>query len=148
MLFDNVDNRNDKGEIVQAFDYEQAYRMRSDGQSYEEIAEFFDVQVKTVKQHLWGKFPEDKAIDAYKKNLPNELMKKQKVILESITVESIAAAPLKDKAMAFGILFDKTRLEEGKSTENIAHKYSDMIERIHAKRKNNSVIDVEVSKQP
>lgn len=148
MLFDNVDNRNDKGEIVQAFDYEQAYRMREEGQTYEEIAEFFDVGIKAVKHHLWGKFPEDKAIDDYKKNLPKVLLGKQKVILDSITEESIAAAPLKDKAMAFGILFDKTRLEEGKSTENIAHKYSDMIERIHAKRKSNSVIDVEVSEQP
>lgn len=148
MLFDNIENKNAEGKVVATFDYDKAYQMRTDGHTYNEIAEFFDTEVETVKRHLWGKFPEDKAIDDFKKNLPTELRKKQKVILDSITTESIASAPLKDKAMAFGILFDKTRLEENKSTENVAHNYSDMVERIHEKRAKHRVIDVEVPKQP
>lgn len=147
MLFDNIENKNDKGEIVATFDFDKACKMREEGKTYEEISEFFGTEVQTLKNHLWGKFPEDQAIDKFKKNLPNELRKKQKIILDSITETSIASAPLKDKAMAFGILFDKTRLEEGKSTENVAHQYSDMVERIHAKRAQHRVIDVETPKQ-
>ncbi len=144
MLFDTNENKNFDGQIVQSFDFNKACEMRTDGKSYKEIAEFFGVQIETVKNHLYGHFKEDKELEAFKNNLAEHLTKKEKAILDSIDDDTIRSATLKDRILSYGIIFDKRRLEEGKSTENIAHNYGDLVERVHADRKKNRIIDAEV----
>ncbi len=45
----------------------------------------------------------------------------QRKIIKSITASDIKEAKLKDRVVAFGVLYDKERLERGLSTENIAY---------------------------
>lgn len=145
MLFKPSDeNRNFEGKVVDSFDFKKAVDMRKNAQSYEEIAEFFNTSVDVVKKHLLGHFDEDRKLEAFKKQKADELVKKQKMILDSIDDDTIQAATLKERAVALDLLIKNSRLEENKSTENVAHSYGEMVERVHAKRKANRVVDAEV----
>lgn len=61
--------------------------------------------------------------ETYKKNRSNVLAVGQQMIMSEVAAGEFkiqSARDLKDAATAFGILYDKERLEEGKSTQNIA----------------------------
>ena len=60
----------------------------------------------------------------YKDHRADILSSYQQIILNSITPEDLKKAGLSQKMMAYGVLYDKERLERGQSTENIA--YADM----------------------
>ena len=63
-------------------------------------------------------------LQLYKDHRADILSSYQQLILNSITPEDLKKAGLSQKMMAFGVLYDKERLERGQSTENIA--YADM----------------------
>lgn len=67
------------------------------------------------------------------------LTQKQKLILDALTEDKIEAAPVKDLALLFDKVFDKQRLLQGQSTENISMKYSGIVEEIHRRRAQNAV---------
>ena len=63
-------------------------------------------------------------LQLYKDHRADILSSYQQLILNSITPEDLKKAGLSQKMMAYGVLYDKERLERGQSTENIA--YADM----------------------
>ena len=63
-------------------------------------------------------------LTTYKNQRADILASYQQIILNSITNEDLQKAGLSQKMMAYGVLYDKERLERGQSTENIA--YADM----------------------
>lgn len=69
------------------------------------------------------------------KNFRGELMAaKQKEVLDALTPQKLALAEVKDLAFLFDKLFINERLEEEKSTVNIAGKFSSLVEDIHRGR--------------
>ena len=77
----------------------------------------------------------DEAIETtnhYRSNRGFLLSLEQNRIRHSITNADLKRAGLRDKVISIGVLFDKERLEEGKSTENIASIHS-AIEAIQSK---------------
>ena len=46
---------------------------------------------------------------------------KQRQMLEAITPDKLEAASAKDLSISFGVMYDKSRLEEGKSTANVSY---------------------------
>jgi hypothetical protein len=59
-----------------------------------------------------------KKVNTYKKLRADILAGTQGRIIENITEEDLSKAGLKDKAIAFGVFFDKERLERNQSTAN------------------------------
>jgi hypothetical protein len=57
------------------------------------------------------------------------LAAKQAQLLEhGLTPEKMAKMSPRDAAISFGVLFDKERLETGKSTQNMAHSFAKLVE--------------------
>lgn len=57
------------------------------------------------------------------------LAAKQAQLLEhGLTPEKMAKMSPRDAAISFGVLFDKERLETGKSTQNMAHSFARLVE--------------------
>jgi hypothetical protein len=63
---------------------------------------------------------ESKEVQDYKDHRADIFSGIQNKILKSVTEEDIQKASLQVKAMAFGVLYDKERLERGQSTENVS----------------------------
>jgi len=61
---------------------------------------------------------EIEALPSFKKNRGDMLAMVQNKLLNSVTIEDIKGASLLQKLSAFGILYDKERLETGQSTNN------------------------------
>ena len=59
-------------------------------------------------------------LDNSRKNKSDSLEIMQEMLLGSITPEKIKGATLQQTATSYGILFDKQRLQDGKSTDNIS----------------------------
>lgn len=64
-------------------------------------------------------------LQKYKDHRADILASYQQIILNSFTKEDLKKAGLSQKIMAYGVLYDKERLERGQSTDNIA--YMDMV---------------------
>ena len=64
----------------------------------------------------------------YKNQRADILASYQQIILNSITSEDLQKAGLSQKMMAYGVLYDKERLERGESTHNIASIHGDIQE--------------------
>ena len=60
------------------------------------------------------------SLEKYKKNRANVLALIQSKIINSISDAEIKKANLQQKMWAFGVLYDKERLETGRSTQNIS----------------------------
>jgi ATP-dependent protease HslVU (ClpYQ) ATPase subunit len=72
-----------------------------------------------------------KKVNTYKKLKADILAGTQGRIIEAITDEDLTKAGLRDKAIAFGVLYDKERLERGQSTQNIS--LANVVERMDKK---------------
>lgn len=66
------------------------------------------------------------------------LAKKQKEIIEALTPEKLQRATVRDLASLYDTMFDKQRLLQGQSTENISMKFSGIVEEIHRRRESNA----------
>ena len=60
-------------------------------------------------------------LEHYKNHRADILASYQQIILNSLTPKDLEKAALSQKIMAYGVLYDKERLERGQSTENIAY---------------------------
>lgn len=101
-------------------DVQKALELRLKGLSYEDIGKHFGVSKMAVCKRLKDRLP-DKRVDleAFKRNRADLLASKQKLILDSMTQEQIEKIPPQSRPTAFGILYDKERLERGQSTQNV-----------------------------
>lgn len=79
-------------------------------------------------------------LETFKSNKSNVLHYKQKKMLEQITPKKMESASVRDLCVAFGILYEKQRLEDGESTQN----HSVLSARLDAAKRRLKTIDAEV----
>lgn len=88
--------------------------------SCQEIGDIVGRDKSNVSRALRRYGFEMKGLGRYKDNRADILAGFQNRILEAIDSNKLDKASLKDIALSYGILYDKERLERGKSTENVA----------------------------
>lgn len=89
-------------------------------QSPSAIAEISGCAPATASQAISRYIKDVKALEDYKKNRADILAEKQREVLAALCPADIKKASGKDKAMIYGIFYDKERLERGESTSNLA----------------------------
>jgi DNA-binding CsgD family transcriptional regulator len=120
----------EKKELVQSeakksIDVQKALKLKLLGNSYQEIADILGCSKQGVhaaltkfETFLGGLNQGD--LQAYAEERRSILNSAELTLLRSVVdEEAIKKAPLASRVMAFGIMYDKRRLEEGKSTENL-----------------------------
>jgi len=132
---------------------DDALIMYENNASLQEIARVYDTSAQNVQAFLNKKHPE-----ARLKYMKNKIFTKhktaymetaQKKMLENITDEKLENASVKDLTTSYGILYDKTRLENNQSTINIEgliEKESEANEEIDAKTKRLEELEALLSK--
>jgi transposase len=106
-------------------DVTKALKLRIQGNTLAEIGTIFGVSESAVCQSLkrFDAFLKDIQqgdLQAYTEERKSILNAAEMTLLRSCLQEdAIQKAPLASRVMAFGVLYDKRRLEEGKSTENL-----------------------------
>jgi hypothetical protein len=116
----------EKKRVINRIDIQKALKLRLQGNTFEEIGTVLGVSKQAVEQRLDG-FKEFFRgitgigdINAYAEERKQILSAAEQTLLRSVLDEqAIQKAPLASRVMAFGVLYDKRRLEEGKSTENL-----------------------------
>ena len=87
--------------------------------SYAEIARMQDVSPQAIHQKIKDLIPQEELKD-FKEHRADILSGMQLKIISSIDNETLNKAPLASRATAFGIFYDKERLERGLSTSNVS----------------------------
>ena len=104
---------------------ETLLELRKKNLSYSQIASILNIHPKSVQKRLTPILQDIELTEKYSRNRVDILQYKQRQVLQYITPAKLAKESPSRLAVAYGILFDKERLESGKSTQNIA--YLDMI---------------------
>ena len=103
-------------------DLERVAELRiKNGLSHREIGKVLDVDPATVCRALKRIGLDGDGsnhLKTYKAHRAEILASQQLRILESLTDEKLSKASARDLAIVFGTLYDKERLERGKSTQN------------------------------
>ena len=89
--------------------------------SITETAKLLNSSKSNISERLSKAGYRPKYLDHYKSNRADILSSYQQIILNSLTPKDLEKAGLSQKMMAFGILYDKERLERDKSTHNISY---------------------------
>lgn len=87
--------------------------------THQELADTQGLARSTVTKVLLRYGIEKEKLDEFKTNRADIMAGLQEKILQSITTGDLEKASLQQRMMAFGILYDKERLETGKSTTNV-----------------------------
>lgn len=108
-------------------DLAQALKLRFTNKlSYREIGRYLGVSGQAVEQSLnnfLAELPTGNELEAFKDNRLDLLNSLQlKAYKQLMKGNKLSDAKALDLAKILGISYDKTRLEEGKSTQNIAYK--------------------------
>ena len=88
--------------------------------SIRKIAEVAGVAKSTAQQYLTKYGINKHDLDMFVDNRIDIVRSKQQMILDALTPAVVSKAPMRDLAVAYGILLDKDRLESGQSTSNVA----------------------------
>jgi len=104
---------------------ERIIELRKKHLSCAEIAKILGCSKPNIVQRLHKISEELDLTDHYVNNRSKILAFQQRRIIQSITDADLKKAGLRDKVISTGILFDKERLEEGKSTSIVF--YADLI---------------------
>lgn len=106
-------------------DVAKALELRLKGLSYRDIAVFFNCSHSSVAERLKPYVQgDDIDLETFKKNRADILTMKQGQVLAALNTEDIQKASGRDKAIIFGTLYDKERLERGLTTSNQAVLYA------------------------
>lgn len=103
-------------------DKDKFKRLFKAGLTHEEIADFFGVARNNVSimakklQVESGRYTPEQ----FKARMETEMLNRMQLILGAMDPQKIERASLSQLIMAFGILFDKVRLNRGESTQNVA----------------------------
>ncbi len=101
-------------------DVSKAIELKFKGCTYREIAQYFNCDHTLVLRALkpyFGGFEGD--LSSYVDRRADVLAGVQARALQALTDAKLKGASARDLAVMYGILFDKERLERGKSTQNI-----------------------------
>lgn len=101
-------------------DLVKAIELRSKGLTLQDIGDHFNVTKQAIHAMFKRHIPYIEVVDEIRSARSNILTAKGIELLLSLTPSDIKEMPAGSRAMAFGILFDKERLEMEKSTENIS----------------------------
>jgi hypothetical protein len=104
---------------------EKLIEYKSKGLSNADIAKIVGIDQSGVSRRIKSIAEDIDNTKLFQKHRSSYFAFKSREILQAITSADILKAGLRDKVVAASILFDKERLESGKSTQNIA--YLDMI---------------------
>ena len=91
------------------------------GLSLTDTGKLLGTHKSNVSRRLKAAGYRPKYLQHYKDHRADILASYQQIILNSINPEDLKKAGLSQKMMAYGVLYDKERLERGQSTENIAY---------------------------
>lgn len=110
---------------VAKVDIEEAFKLRMQhGLSYQKIADKFGVSKQAVQQRLQGftaLLNDPEAQRVYNQNTANLLKSGSRLLFTDILDESKREkASLNNTAYAFNVLYQASRLEEGKSSLNVS----------------------------
>ena len=92
---------------------------REPSMSRREIAKELKVSRNTVDKALGKLLEFNEEIELFRKQKPDILDSKLALILKAIDTKKVSEAKLRDLAVSAGIIFDKSRLEQGLSTANV-----------------------------
>lgn len=97
-------------------------RLHMAGLNHDEIAEFFGVSRVAVTKMVgkMGLEAPKYTPEEFKGRMEHEMLDRMNKLLGSMSADKIASASLSQLIMAFGILYDKVRLQRGESTQNVA----------------------------
>ena len=102
-------------------DVSKALKMYMAGVPQVDIAKVFGVSRQAVSNALKPfKIKHPEAIQAYEQNKAELLSEKELMALEALDEEKLKKASGRDLAIIYGTLFDKNRLERGKSSQNLS----------------------------
>jgi len=110
-----------KKNLAKKIDLEKAIELRLKGVALEDIGVRFGVSRqavhKALKPYLDG---DDIDLETWKQRRADILAHKQAVTLSKLNPADIEKASPRDKAVIFGVLYDKERLERNQSTSNVS----------------------------
>ncbi len=104
---------------------EKMLDLKARGLTYQEIGDLCGgLSRQAVHRRIGGHLTDDEKLERYKTRRADLLAATQERILSSIDDETISKANLQSKALAYGVLFDKERLERNLSTSNLSEHIS------------------------
>lgn len=135
-------DKSKKGKLKHTVDVVKCIDLYMKGVSVKDIAVTQNINPENKRAVLWlskwiNKYKPDidrNKVAVFKEFRTEFMQQKQQELLEGMTQEKIDAASVKDLAFAHDKLFASERLQENKSTQNVAHKYSSLVEEIHSNR--------------
>ena len=101
-------------------DLPKAANLRAEGHKYVEIAAIFGVTEGAMKQALSRYTNAAREVDMFRNSRADILAELQKILLNSIDLQTIEKADLAKRVSAIARLYEIERLEQDKSTANIA----------------------------
>ena len=124
-------------------DAEQAFKMRKSGMGWKEIADALKKEgepavhpitvsraVKRIASDTSDLFAKNYSRSMTKRNRESILAEKHIMALEAITPNKLKEASAKDNAMTSKMLHEQWRLENNKSTKNIAVSFAQLVEQV------------------
>lgn len=105
--------------VQASWDIARAVALFTRGASYAEIGSVMGVSKQAIHHRIRGIVPDVARVSAARQYRADMLAEVTSDILSSIDEKAIKSAGLKDRAMTYGILYDKERLERGESTQNV-----------------------------
>ena len=122
-----------KRSIPKNIPIETLIQLDRQGLTYDEIGK----RVGLSKWSVWQRFKTagyiSEHLQAYRDSRADVLAYYQQQILSSLSEADLKKASLQVKIMAFGILYDKERLERGQSTSNISA-ITSIIQAVHERK--------------
>lgn len=107
-------------DLMATWETGKALQLRMSGMSFGDIAKYFATPKATVIQRLRPFLGKIDDVKTYKDHRADILSAQQLRVISAITEADIKKASLRDKVIAAATLYDKERLERGKSTGNIS----------------------------
>lgn len=90
------------------------------GCSHGQVAKICGVSRQAISSLVKNHALDPEAVAHFRKHKGAIMDAMQARLIGSITDSDVARMPPRDRILAFGILYDKTRLEKGESTSNIS----------------------------
>jgi transposase len=103
---------------------EEMVGLKAKGLSLAQIGKMAGISKQAVSQRLKASGLDPEAIGQFKRDKSLILHAKQKILLEHITPERVKTMTVRDATVSLGIIYDKTRLQDDKSTTNLAASFT------------------------
>ena len=127
---DTVDTEQSPNETKDIIPIAKLLALRKKKLSYEQIGKIVGCSKVNVWERLQPYIDEIESLDSYKDNRADLLAIVQHRLVNTLNPTTIEKMSPRDRVLAYGILYDKERLERGQSTQNIETHHKFMIDKI------------------